>query len=142
MRLNLDCVRDILLCVECNTCLYKSCYFVESGPPGCEEFFGDDIHVPEYQANLSTKYSNEELIYHVKYCIEAGLLSDAGYIANGMIRIEDLTPAGHEFIANIRDNSVWSKVKSAAEKIGVSSAPAIVELASKIVMTLVGGFNP
>lgn len=142
MRLNLDCVRDVLLCVEENTGLYKSCYFVESVPPGCEEFFDIDIHIPSYQVDLGKKYSNEELIYHVNYCIKSDFVSDSGYITNGMIQIEDLTPAGHEFIANIRNDSVWNKVKSAAITVGVQSAPALIELASKIAMSLVNSWKP
>ena len=142
MRLNLDCVRDILLCAEKNTGLYKSCYFVDFGPPGHEDFIDDDIIVPPYQLDLSKKYSNEELIYHVQYCIDSGLLADSDYITNETIQVEDLTPSGHEFLANIRSDSVWNKTKSAAAKIGVSSIPAVLELASKIVMTLVGAYTP
>lgn len=138
MRLDLDCVRDILLCVEENSGLYKSCCFIESGPPGLEEFHDTDIAVPSYQLDLNKKYSNEALIYHVKYCSEADLITEAQYLTNDMLCVSDLTPKGHEFIANIRNESVWKKVKSAAAKIGVSSIPALLELASKITLTLAG----
>lgn len=128
MRLNLDCVRDILLCVEENTGLYKSCYFVDFGPPGHEDFIDDDIVVPPYQLDLEKKYSNEELIYHVQYCINDGLLSDSDYITNEEIQIEDLSPSGHEFIANIRSDKNFTWLKKTLSKVGSDAIPVAMQL--------------
>lgn len=128
MRLNLDCVRDILLCAEENTGLYKSCYFVDFGPPGHEDFIDDDITVPPYQLDLSKKYSNEELIYHVQYCIDSGLLADSDYITNERIQIEDLSPSGHEFIANIRSEKNFTWLKKTLAKVGSDAIPVAMQL--------------
>ena len=38
MRLDIDCIRDILLCVEENTGLRQHCFFVDSGLTSVEEF--------------------------------------------------------------------------------------------------------
>lgn len=142
MKLNLDCVRDILLCVEENSTLYQPCVFIESSPLALAEFRNSDATVPTYQTALGKKYSNEELIYHVKYCSTANLITEIRCLDNDMLCVDDLTPQGHEFIANIRSDTVWNKTKSAAIKLGVSSIPAILDIASKIVTTLVTTWTP
>lgn len=142
MRLNLDCVRDILLCVEENSNLYTPCVFIEFGSPALAEFRSNDDAVPPYQLALNSKYGNEELIYHVKYCSTANFITEVRYLDNDMLCIDDLTPQGHEFLANVRNDSVWNKTKAAAVKLGVSSIPALLDIASKIVTTLITTWSP
>ena len=72
MKINLDCVRDVMLCVEANTVLHQRCYFIDYALNSAQEFVGDLSPTPDYQAELETKYHNEELLYHLKYCIESG----------------------------------------------------------------------
>ena len=55
MRLNMDCVRDILLCVEENTGLRKSCLFVDISPfaNDVRRALGDNPMDTEVQAVLA-----------------------------------------------------------------------------------------
>lgn len=121
LKLDMDCVRDVLLCVEENTDLRSSCIFVDielnkklaqSGMQAADE--------KGYQQDLMNWYTNNELIYHVRYCVEAGLIVRVAQSGCGshIYLISDLTPKGHEFLANIRSKDNWEKTKSIGTKIG------------------------
>lgn len=128
MRLNLDCVRDILLCVEENTGLRQSCCFIDIDPSDPEMDPDGTTTIPDYQINLQSKYDNDMIIYHVKYCTDAGLLSNVRYIENNMLFVDDLTPHGHDFISNIRSEQNHSWLKSALTKVGSDSIPIAMQL--------------
>ncbi len=138
MRLNLDCVRQILLIVEENTGLRKYCFFIDSSLSECQTASGDSlIPLPDYQTNLLKKVDNDELIYHINYCVEAGLLSmDTSYGLYQLV-IKGLTPKGHDFLENIRDNKIWSGVKNIAANVGSTSLDAITQIASNVIIQLI-----
>ncbi len=138
MRLNLDCIRDTLLCVEDNTGLRKFCIFVDIGLNESMEKAGMEIIPPRpYQEELLRKYSSDELIYHVNYCVEADLLTMVEGSSPYKMLIADLTPKGHEFLGKIRNGKVWSKVKSIAEKMGVKTLESVFSIAANVVGELV-----
>ncbi len=138
MRLNLDCVRQILLCVEENTGLRKYCYFIDSGLEESVKVIGDiPTPPPDYQIDLLKNFDNDELIYHINYCVESGLLSVYGPLHVYQIVISDLTSRGHEFLENIRDNKVWSGVKSVAAKIGSKSLDSVIQISSNVITQLI-----
>lgn len=112
MRLNPNCIRDILITVEENSDFY---------------------HMTEYKIEEPFKtlsdYSHEEIIYHIMQCQKSGLIDDVHYYDGGNhTDIRDLSPRGHEFLANIRNDSVWKKVIS---KGAGASLPVIIELAKE-----------
>lgn len=138
MKLNLDCVRKILLYVEDNTGLRKHCFFIDSGLEKSELIIGNDpIPPPDYQEQLLKEFDNDTLIYHVNYCIEAGLLSTDQPIGTYCTTITDLTPKGHSFLENIRDSKIWSGVKSVASKVGVRSLESVIQIASSVLTQLI-----
>lgn len=138
MRLNLDCVREILLCVEENTGLRKFCSFVDSGLNDSAIFLnGEPEALPEYQTELLDSFDNDELIYHVHYCIKAELLVESETSNACRIWIADLTPKGHDFLANIRDNKIWSGVKDIAGKVGAKSLDSVIQIASNVITALI-----
>ncbi|MCD8355899.1 MAG: DUF2513 domain-containing protein [Clostridia bacterium] len=118
MRLNMDCVRDILLCVEENTGLRQTCYFVDDSLNDVASFLGNKQRPQEYQTTLGKTYDNDTLIYHVNYCVEANLISRLEHAGSCVICISDLTPAGHELIGNIRKPENWEKLKNAGARAG------------------------
>src|SRR4051812_37965842 len=79
-------------------------------------FEQDDTSIPE-------GHTQEGVAYHVKQMKLSGLV-DAEVIeapSPGKLRpksfiVHDLTPAGHDFIAKIRDKGLWGKVKTEMEK--------------------------
>lgn len=109
MKLNIDCIYDILCAVE-DTVDYSHAFQYESD------------NIPEI---LST-YSNDELVYHIMQCEKSGLVSGVRIYGNAdTIVVRDLTPAGHEFLANARTHNVWKKIKS----LGAASLPIAINLA-------------
>lgn len=135
MKLNLNCIRDIMLCIEDNTGLRQSCYFIDTGLNEAMEFVGDTKQPMGYQLELLEKYSNDELIYHLQYCIKADLLTVSDLSDSYMILIDDLTPKGHDFLAHIRPETVWEKIKGIAEPIGALTVTHLTEIATNVVIT-------
>ena len=124
MKLNPDCIRDILLSVEDVT--------------DSEVSFEYDRYedVPE----RLKRYSHNEVVYHINQCDFAGLI--VGLLStdcNSYVRIRDLSPAGHEFLANIRQDSIWNKSKEISAKIGSGSLSTLMQIAINVVSDLVKG---
>lgn len=138
MKLNLDCVRQILLIVEENTGLRKYCFFIDSSLETSEMAIGNPlIPLPNYQISLLKNFDNDELIYHINYCVESGLLSTDTSYGLYQIVVKDLTPKGHDFLENIRDNKVWSGIKSIASKVGATSLNSVVQISSNVITQLI-----
>lgn len=57
--------------------------------------------------------------------------------AGDMITISDLSPEGHEFLNNIRDDTNWHKTKEVAGKIGSFSLNMLSQIATNIVTSLI-----
>ena len=110
----MDCVRDILLCVEDHTGLRKSCRFVDSNSSEIAEFLGIEESLPDYQQDLLEKYDNDTLIYHVNYCIRADLIIPLQASDANSIIIQDLTISGHNFLCDIREHQNWKTIKKIA----------------------------
>lgn len=145
MRLNIGCVRDILLCVENITTPNKPALFLDVDTIKKTKFIflnPEDIPTPkEYQKELMNKYSNEELIYHINYCLKAALIETSDYPIDSYIVIQDLTPKGHSFIENIREDTNFNKVVSIAKNAAKSiTLEAVVEIASKVISDRINSF--
>lgn len=96
MRLNVSCIRDILIAVESHSDFSTQAEYKIEDP------------FPEL-----SDYSHDEILYHIKQCEVSGLIQGVEYYDGGNLTdISDLTPAGHEFLANIRNDSVWKKLLS------------------------------
>lgn len=80
MKLNPDCVRDILLAVE----------------EGCD--IGKGVSIPGPNCSCLQSYNESEVLYHVRQCDLSGFLYQAKTDLLGTYTIRDLTPAGHEFL--------------------------------------------
>lgn len=141
MKLNLDCIRRILLCVESNTGLRKNCLFIDSGLEEVELMIGNEpMEPPEYQAELLKVFNNDELIYHINYCVEARLLSAITPPDQYVTIISDITPQGHEFIANIRNDSFFNKVKEIGKDIGTNSLRDLTQIAAACATSMIKGY--
>ena len=117
MRLNPDVMRDILM--ECeNRCTVKQ--HARFSP-------NDDGVLNENQ------YSYEEIHYHLRQCNMSGYFSRATEDFSGNFWVKDLTPKAHEFLADIRQESIWNQTKAVGKKLGVSSLTALLQIAQKVV---------
>lgn len=112
MKLNPDCIRDILLLIEKSE--QDSSYLYEQSNKPAE------LHA----------YTNAEIMYHASQCSKHGFVE--GFSANDLgdiFFVCDITPAGHEFLANIRSDTFFNNVKSVCKDIGVSSLKDISQVA-------------
>lgn len=121
MKLNPDCVRDILLSAE------DKCDFLKPW----------DYHNGETNFYLKN-YSHEEIAYHIRQCELSRLLEAVEYNNGGdWITITDLTPDGHKFLADIRSDTVWKDVKEVSKKVGSSSLASLSQIASGIISAII-----
>lgn len=126
MKLDLDCIRDILLTVEDNT--------------GYQEYLTYNSEQEEFE--LLKKYDGDKIMYHILQCKKANLLECYEPDLNSNILIEDLTPYGHKFLADIREDKNWKKVKEISKNVGTTSIEAIKDIASNVISAaIISAFN-
>lgn len=125
MKMDIDCIRDILLRVE------NGSFFVPS------THFYDEEELKEFldKESIFEKYSFEKVSYHTDLFDEFGFLKTSSMSAG--ISISDLSGQGHLFLADIRSDNVWNKTKEVSNKIGVASIDALKQIAVNIVSSLI-----
>lgn len=124
MKLNQDCVRDILLELEkkldLNTQLFKN----------------DLLMFSSYE-----KYGEKDFFYTLLKLTEAGYLNakiTAG--ANNpvfSVNISSISWEGHKFLDSVRDNEVWKQTKSIISKFSSVSITTIENIASNVITQLI-----
>ena len=117
MKLNPDCVRDVLLAVE-------SCPFEQV------------LNLETLSASLPD-YSENDLCYTCLKLDEGGYLTlvsidNMRSYRPGIKCIVDLTYQGHEYLNTIRDPKIWSKAKAAAQSLGNFSLKTLGLIAQEI----------
>lgn len=114
MRINNECIRDILFVIEKNSDFEHACYMM-----------GAYRKYPELE-----KYGGNGVIpYHVRYL----KMKEMIYNPNKKFSDSyDLTPAGHEFLANIREENNWKKIKSVSSSIGFASLKVVTAIAEGV----------
>lgn len=120
MKLNPDCIRDILFTVEDNTSF--SSYMTVNSECNYEKL---------------AAYSNEEILYHIKQCELTGFFTKVSWYLNATCMIHDLSPAGHKFIADIRSDTNWNKTKEISKKIGASSLDSLKQISIGVISELI-----
>lgn len=120
MRLNPDCIRDILLSAEDNTGFYE---YLD---------YPNELD----KCPLLKKYNDEEIKYHVRQCKKSYLI-EVDFDLTGNFSISDLTPSGHEFLGSIRSDNIWSKTKSVAEKIGSHSLDTLTKISVGVLTEII-----
>lgn len=121
MKLDHDCVRDLLLTIEEKSTL-------------TDVLTDGDL----FSSERLEKYDEDELYYTLLKVNEAGFLN-----ANVMILpdyksavVQSLTYEGHSFLDNIRDNKVWEKTK---EKIGSSATSVSISIIGQVAGSVIKG---
>lgn len=118
MKLNQDCIRDILIYLEENLS-YN------------DNFLATDIDID--------KYTVEDILYTISLLNEAGYINATavnGFAYNNFF-IKSLTMSGHELLNNIRDNSVWKKTKEATSKFASVSLKLLSSVASSVLTNMI-----
>lgn len=120
MKLNPDCIRDILLLVESETSL------------------SDFLDIEPYNLHKSlSHYQPDEVMYHVKQCELSNLLYVNSWYLDGSCLVKYLTPEGHQFLSNIREDNNWNKTKEIAASVGSNALDVIKDIASGVVASLI-----
>lgn len=128
MRLNPDCIRDILLTVEENTDINSSfVYFNDKFP--CNEQHND--------CELLSKYDTEEVLYHIRQCELSDLIVATKWYKDDSCKIKDLSPQGHNFLANIRSDNIWNNTKKVATKVGSISLDALIKISTSVLTQII-----
>ncbi|MCP9037466.1 DUF2513 domain-containing protein [Streptococcus oralis] len=118
MKLNPDCIRDILFVVE----EYST--------------YSNDVSEDKLYEKLIPKYSQEEILYHVRQCEHSGLFLKVQHYFGGF-SIQDLSPYGHQFINDIRQDTNWNRTKDIAKNVGSFSLDVLKDISSQVITNLI-----
>lgn len=119
MKLNHDCVRDLMI-------------YIEENVP-----YGSFIYV--HQIKLD-QYEQVDLIYTADKLCEARYIK--AHRTQGLqdefptIKIDSLTWEGHNFLDTIRDITVWERVKEKTSVFASVSLPLIAQLGTQILSNM------
>lgn len=124
MQLTPDCIRDVLLELETFPMgAYKSSAF----------------------CNCLEKYSNEQILYTLIKLFEGHYVNAVFERSSSgtpiIFHVYDMTFQGHEFLENIRSETIWNqRIKPIAEKVGSKSFEAIAQIAGSVITTLITNY--
>ena len=119
MRLNPDCIRDILLFIESTT--------------------DSNIRYVNFETilNALSQYDEDTIHYHILQIKNSELILELHFSGRNPFLIGDLSPKGHEFLENIRSDSNWNKTKEIAGNIGSFSINNLSQIAIGVVTQLI-----
>lgn len=112
MRIDNECVRDILFVIEKESTTTSPCYIP----------LKNDI-------NRLKNYDKEKLSYHLRYLKMKQMIYNPDEMAPYGY---DLMPSGHEFLSNVRDDNNWNKIKSISSNIGFASLKVVSAIAEGV----------
>ncbi|MGF7145288.1 glycine cleavage system protein P-like pyridoxal-binding family [Anaerotaenia torta] len=121
MKLNPDCIRDILLTVE-EIATYSNIF----------EYDPESSDLKRLKS-----YSEEEVMYHLRQCKENNFFIKCTFNIIGGCTIIDLSPKAHQFLADIRSDNIWSKTKETAKSVGSFSLDILAKIASAVATSLI-----
>ncbi|MGD6773381.1 DUF2513 domain-containing protein [Staphylococcus simulans] len=124
MKLDHDCIRDILLTIE------EMDYTIT----------GLTKNVFEEQ-NRIQKYESIQVLYTLKRLNDAGFINvmfAKGEAFYHFYNVHSLTYSGHQLLDDIRDDKVWKETKDKASKLSSVSIPVLQQIASSVVKQMFG----
>lgn len=132
MKLNPDSIRAILIYIEENQQMRS--------PSVLNPLNSASIVAGILKIDDSSCGTEQELRYAIKQ------LSDSSMIYAKQVSptaaplsfiVIDITPKGHEFLANIQNEDIWNKTKDKAKIIGSFSLRTLTTIASSVVSSLI-----
>lgn len=121
MKLNPDCIRDLLLDIEAKS-----------------TFDNVVIYSEEEDEPLFNKYRVDTIFYHIRQADYAGFfIGEVTYTLDLSAIIIDLSPEAHEFLANIRQDTNWNKTKSIASKVGSFSLNVLKDISIEVISKVI-----
>lgn len=121
MKLNLDCMRDILIEME-------------------KAEYGEPIY-PQKIYNALPQYSQNEINYSFIKLKEANFIKAVTHSRmdydTTVSRLDDITYEGHQFLASIRSDTIWNKTKGILNEVGTTSISSVIQTASTIAQAII-----
>ncbi len=127
MKINYYCLRDVMLAIEDHE-------YIDPELNLYDLWHNDLLELPSLAL-----YNKQDITYAAMIGIESGLIVGQFGIENDEINymyIKRLTAKGHDFIENIRPDSVWETICSFGEDIGTLSIEMIRDTAPKVIAQL------
>ena len=124
MKLDLECVRSVMLCLESNLRIVDSNGTLEK--PGMSL---------EALCELLPDYRKEDIFYSLYNLDQAGYINISVKWLNLAVYycfINHITYSGHEFLEGIRDTNRWSKIKGISASVRDYSLSAISSIAEGV----------
>lgn len=132
MRINIDCLRDVLL-----YCINNLDYIENGYIWKCEVVELNDI----YKSEDLQQYPKKDIMYSVLKLKESEYIKtsceqpkEATYINDCVIM--DVTMKGHQFAETIKEPTVWEKTKSIANKVGNHTLHFLENLAHDVAVEI------
>lgn len=126
MKLNYDCLRDVLISLEENLSISPDLSF--------EYLYLDDI----FNLKRLVKHSKEDVYYCIYNLEKINFLDGHIRFADGGIpvvcRINNITYFGHEFLQSIKSDTVWMKIKAKIKPVAGLSITLIAEIAKDVII--------
>ena len=130
MKLNYDCMRDVLIELEKNLKIDDRLVFSDL------EF--DNIS----KMDSLSKYSNQDIYYSIYIMDEIGFIDGEIIFADGgiphTVSVSNIRYPGHEFLQTIKSDTVWNTVKSKIKPVTDLSIPIIAEVAKSLIISKLG----
>lgn len=124
MKLDLECVRSVMLCLESNLRIIDSNGTLEKPDMSLEAL-----------CELLPDYRKEDIFYSLYNLDQAGYIDISVKWLNQAVYycfINHITYSGHEFLDRIRDTKRWSKIKGISASIRDYSLSAISSIAEGV----------
>lgn len=125
MKLDCECVRDLLLCLESEQTVIED----EDGDLAVQEIDIEDI------CTKMSGYSRNTIFYTVSKLNEGGYIDASIFWSGNSVEeccVNYITYLGHEFLETIRPETVWQQTTSIAGKVGTYSLQAIAKIAEGV----------
>ena len=139
MKLNHDCIRDVMIYIEEN-CIY------EDDDRGNRSIHSRVFYEITHDKKLSSRYTEDERYVVAQLYFEDMVIATMTpeTLNFRQVEVDSLSFKGHEFLDNIKDDTVWKKAKKfVGEHLTSTSFSIIANVASKIAIeALASGATP
>ncbi|MEQ7309878.1 DUF2513 domain-containing protein [Lactococcus petauri] len=129
MKLNPECIRDVMLDLEENLDVRGGLMLVPALEKG--------------ELKRIKKHNFEDIIYTCKKLNEANFISFSTNICAApnpyvFSKVGTITWSGHQFLDDIRDEKVWRDVKQTASKVSSVSIPILQQISAAVIARFLG----
>lgn len=133
MKINPDCIRDVLL------------YLEEELTINIYDKNFNAITLSQVTENFREQYSEEDIWYTIYNLVQIrfleGKFQDAGKHKMSICDIENISWNGHQFLNTVRPTSIWNATKQKAKQIGGMSVHGLSLISGAIIQGLAGNQN-